>query len=393
MPDCFSLGVAAPGELAFFDLTPPPLRTGGAVLRTLYSGLSTGTELAYVKGTDPGFTSRRDSDLGVFVPGEGSRRYPVTTMGYMEVAQVVESRRADLPEGALVAAAYGHRSCHVVTESDFVVPVPPDVDPVLAVYLAQMGPICANGLLHAAAEFGGTSADTLGAGVRGRTVLVTGAGVVGLLTALFAVHHGAGDVAVADPDPRRLSAAAGLGVETVDERTVETWRWCKERWPHGPGDRGPDMVFQCRGRPAVLHEALRSLRPQGVVIDLAFYQAGAPELRLGEEFHHNGLAIRCAQIARVPRGLAGTWNRRRLADETAQLLAARGDAVRRHVVTDVVPVREAPAVVAELARRERSALQVVFAYDEPAPWPDGFAPGHSGTDAPPTGRWRPRGGL
>lgn len=47
------------------------------------------------------------------------------------------------------------------------------------------------------------------------------------------------------------------------------------------------MVFQCRGQPAALHLALRVACPQATVIDLAFYQAGVAELRLGAEFHHN----------------------------------------------------------------------------------------------------------
>ena len=190
--------------------------------------------------------------------------------------------------------------------------------------------------------------------------------MVGLLTALFALHHGAREVAVADPDTTRLAVAAALGVEVVDTGTTPAWHWCKERWRHGAGDRGADLVFQCRGRAAVLHDALQCLRPQGTVIDLAFYQGGAPELRLGEEFHHNGLTIRCAQIARVPRGLAPTWNRRRLAEETAELLAASGDVVRKHLITDVIPIDQAPAFVAALAARERSALQAVFRYPNSA---------------------------
>ena len=364
MTDCFSLGVRAPGELELFDVEPPSLREGGIAVRTLFSGLSAGTELGYVKGTDPAFKARRDMELGVFVAGEPGRSFPIAAMGYMEVAEVTESRRADLTAGAVVAAAYGHRSCHVLGASDFVFPVGPDLNPVLAIYLAQMGPICANGLLHAAAEHGGDSVTSLGDGVRDRRVLVTGGGVVGLLTALFAVHNGAGEVALADPDEQRLRTAAALGLQTIDHAS-EPWRWCKERWVHGPGDRGADLVFQCRGRAAQLHEALRSLRPQGTVIDLAFYQGGAPELRLGEEFHHNGLTIRCAQIARVPRGLDRQWNRHRLAEETGRLLVAHADVLRRHLVTDVIPVAEAPAFVGALARRERAAGQVVFDFGSP----------------------------
>jgi len=65
MADAFSLGVRAQDELGFFDLELPPLGDGDVLVRTLYSGLSAGTELTYVKGTDPGFTSRRDPELGV----------------------------------------------------------------------------------------------------------------------------------------------------------------------------------------------------------------------------------------------------------------------------------------------------------------------------------------
>jgi threonine dehydrogenase-like Zn-dependent dehydrogenase len=129
---------------------------------------------------------------------------------------------------------------------------------------------------------------------------------------------------------------------------------------HGARDRGADLVFQCRGRSEVLHEALRALRPQGVVIDLAFYTEGACDLRLGEEFHHNGLTVRCAQISRVPRGLSGSWDRDRLAAETAELLLAEAPAVRAHLVTDLVPVEQAPEVILQLVRRERQALQIVL---------------------------------
>ncbi len=363
MTTCRSLGVRGPEQPALFDLEVPPLEEGGVAVRTRFSGLSAGTELTYVRGTDPGFTSRRDPELGVFVPGEPSRRFPVVAMGYMEVGEVAESRRPDLPEGTLVAGTWGHRSQWTLGPDAVAVPVPADVDPLLGVYLAQMGPICVNGLLHAAAEHRGTAVERLGDGVRDRHVVVTGAGVVGLLTALLAVEHGAREVLVADPDPDRLAAAAALGLDVVDARSTALWEECKRRWVHGRADRGADLVLQCRGRSEVLSEALRSLRPQGVVIDLAFYTGGAPELRLGEEFHHNGLTVRCAQIARVPRGLAPAWDRARLAHETGRLLAARGDDVRRCLVTHVVPLEEGPDVVLRLSRRELAARQVVFTFD------------------------------
>src|SRR3954467_2738314 len=87
----------------------------------------------------------------------------------------------------------------------------------LGIYVAQMGPICANGLLHAAADLVGTDVRDLGDGVRGRSLVVMGAGVVGLLTALFCRTCGAAEVVVADPSPFRRSKAEAMGFATLDE--------------------------------------------------------------------------------------------------------------------------------------------------------------------------------
>ena len=133
----------------------------------------------------------------------------------------------------------------------------------------------------------------------------------------------------------------------------------KTQW-HSGADRGADVVFQTRAHAGSLHTALRALRPQGTVIDLAFYQGGAEALRLGEEFHHNGLAIKCAQINRVPRGLSHQWDRRRLALETVSLLQTVGGAVKREMITHIVPFNDAPAFLVELVETRPEFLQIVF---------------------------------
>jgi len=356
----WTLGVERPGRLAYFPRERTLADEGGFVVETVYTGLSAGTELSYVKGTHPGLSRGWDAERAVF-DGDGTGPgFPVRRMGYMEVGRVTETRSPSVPVGALLAMRYGHADGHTATADEFAVPLPRALDPVLGVFVAHMGPICANGVLHAAAEEQRVPDPDLGDGVRDRNVLVVGAGVVGLLTGLFARHHGAAEVAVADSTPERRAAAARLGLTPVDGTACEPWRWAKDRWVHGPGDCGADVVFQCRGRGEALAGGLRSLRPQRTVIDLAFYQGGAEQVRLGEEFHHNGLGIRCAQIGRVPRGTAGAWDRRRLAEATIDLLCAHAQEVRTALVTDLVPIGEAADLVADLAARRRHALQVVF---------------------------------
>ena len=358
-----TIGIAAPGVAELFSYEEEPPVDGQFRVDTLFTGLSAGTELTFLKGTNPYLHSSWDADRGVFLPGVPSRTLPIPSLGYMEAARVVESRTDRVAEGDVVALTYGHRTGHVLDDTALHVVLPDALDPLLGVYVAQMGPICANGVLHAAADAVGPRPDLqLGDGVRDRRVLVTGGGVVGLLTGLFARAAGAAEVALADPDPQRLAAAERLGlVPVVDDAPDAVWRWCAERWRSGPQDVGADVVFQCRGQASVLAAALQAVRPQGTVIDLAFYQGGAPELRLGEEFHHKGVAIRCAQIGRVPRGLSGSWDRARLSAVTLDLLAEHGDAVREHVVTDVVPFEDGPAAMVELAERRRSTIQTVFA--------------------------------
>ena len=355
------LGVDSPGQLYFWSYPEESLGDGQFRVETLYSGLSAGTELTFFKGTNPYLQARWDEDYGVFVPGQPSQCFPVRFLGYMEVGRVTESRTPAVVAGEMLAMRYGHKTGHTADPCrEFYEVLPPDLDPLLGIYVAQMGPICANGLLHAAADRAGPNVRGLGDGVRDRRVLVTGGGVVGLLIGLFARHHGAASVVVADETPARLTAARGLGLDAIDESRVEVWRYCKERWVYGPGDRGADLVFQCRAQAASLRIALRSLRPQGTVIDLAFYQGGAEQVRLGEEFHHNGLRICCAQIGRVPRELGEGWDHARLARETVELLQAHGRAIRTHLITDIVPFADAPTVVAALGARQRHAIQVVF---------------------------------
>jgi threonine dehydrogenase-like Zn-dependent dehydrogenase len=360
-----SMVVEGPGRVVVRDEPSAPVPAGRFRVTTVFSGVSAGTELSYVKGTNPFLSERWDPDLGLFVPGEPNAGYPVTRLGYMEVGTVAESRTPVVPVGRTVAMTYGHRTGYTGDPiSDRVIPLPEDLHPLLGIYVAHMGPICANGLLHAAAELYGPDVRSLGDGVRGRRVVVVGAGVVGLLTALLARRHDAASVVVLDPTPGRRAVAGALGLESIDpEEPNDPAASLKARWRHAPGDRGADVVFQCRGQPAALHLALRVARPQAAVIDLAFYQGGAAELRLGAEFHHNGLTVRCAQIGRVPRGLAHSWDRERLSAEMIGLLRADGTAIREHLITAVVPFADAPELFADLAAGRRHELQAVLAFD------------------------------
>ncbi len=358
-----SLGVEAPGQPYFLEYEEGPPADGQVRLDTLYTGLSAGTELTFLKNTNPYFRSRFDGERGVFVENEPDLHYPVPFLGYMEVARVSESRADGFAHGDVVATTYAHKSGHTANPfHDLLVPLPAEIDPLLGVFVAQMGPIAANGILHADAEFFGAQVPFLGAGVKDRPVVVSGAGTVGLMTALFARSVGASEIVITDPSAFRRGKAEAMGLAAMTED--QAWQHAKARWHVGGIGRGADLVFQTRAHPESLHMALKALRPQGTVIDLAFYQGGSDALRLGEEFHHNGLNIRCAQINRVPSGLAHMWSRRRLALATVGLLQVFGDTIREHMITHVLPIEDAPAFLIDLIGNRPEFLQVVFKVGE-----------------------------
>jgi len=353
------LGFEAPGRPYIWSYLEEPLAEDWFQVETTYSGFSAGTELTFLKGTNPMLHAAWDGRLGTFDQAAEGVGYPVPFVGYMEVGVVAESRTEAVETGSTVAMTYGHKTGHAAPAAEEFTVLDDALDPLLGIYVAQMGPICANALLHAAAESNGNAETSLAGGVEGRRVLVTGAGVVGLLTGLWAKRLGAEAVAVADATPARLAVAEALGLLPLDDAAGNAWLTLKETWQDGD-EPGADIAFQCRGQAAALGSALRSLRPQGTVIDLAFYQGGAEGLRLGEEFHHNGLSIRCAQISRVPRGFESLWDRRRLAAETMDFLLSDGDLLRKHLITDVVPLDDAPEFVRDLGERRRHTIQAVF---------------------------------
>ena len=352
-----SLGVEGPHRAGFFDYEEGPAQSGEVRIDTCFTGLSAGTELTFLKNTNPYLFSSWDAAAGVFRDGEPSVRYPVPFMGYMEMGRVIDSQSPDFQNGDLVAGTWGHKSGHTANPSkDLLVALPPGLDPLLGVFVAQMGPIAANAILYADALMHGRTPVDFGAGVKGKRVLVWGGGTVGLFTALFARAAGAAEVVVAEPSAFRRHIATKLGVQAELEDAA--WQLAKT-WGTGT-DRGADLVFQTRAHSGSLHLALRALRPQGTVIDLAFYQGGLSDTRLGEEFHHNGLGLIAAQIGRVPSGLSDAWTRRRLSEQTLSLLATDGPAVRAHMITHVVPFDEAPGFLNHLVADRPEFLQIVF---------------------------------
>ncbi len=335
----------APGVVSVAEEPDTPLGATGVRLRTLYSGISAGTELTLYRGTNPTVTKTWEPDRRLFVPGRPTVEYP-TVVGYEEVGEIVEVGTAvtSVRPGQRVWGIWGHRSTSVVEETYAAARIlPPDADPLLGIF-SHIGSVALNAVLDADIHVG-------------ETVAVFGLGVPGQMVAQLARRNGARVIAV-DAMPHRLDLARSLGAEvTLDARSGQIAEQVRDL----TAGRGADVVLEVSGNHQALHEAVRTVAPNSRVVVAGFYQGGAAALNLGEEFHLNRVQLVCSQISGPAPSLSHRWDRARLATTIIDLAVAE-QVLLRPLVSHVLPVPEAPAAYELLATQPEQTLQVVLEF-------------------------------
>ncbi|MGW0477935.1 zinc-dependent alcohol dehydrogenase [Nonomuraea sp. NPDC003214] len=314
-------------------------------VRTMYSGVSAGTELTAYRGTNPYLNHKWDTEQRLFLDGQ-THAYPLTGWGYQEVGEVVEAAPdvADPPVGSLVWGIWGHRAEAVLPAHKLVGHVmPPGAAPLSGVF-ARVGAIALNAVHAADIHFGDQ-------------VAIFGQGVIGLLATRLAVLSGARVVA-ADAIPARLELARRYGAaETVDVQAGSVAELIRKRI------EGADTAIELSGSHHGLHEAIRTVRKGGRVVAAGFYQGDGIGLRLGEEFHHNQVQLVSSQIGGVASWLAHRWDVERL-QRTFMETVHRGDVEVDDLISHVVPVDDAADAFDLIDKHQSEVLQLVFAFEE-----------------------------
>jgi threonine dehydrogenase-like Zn-dependent dehydrogenase len=304
------------GRAEFLAEERPRIGPDTMLLRTLYSGLSNGTERNKMLG-------------GNYHKGT----YP-DRIGYQHVSEVVEcGERITLfrPGDIVFTATFpGHVPFHLARESDLIVPIPEGFDRVAA---CMMG--VASVSMHDARLAQVSVADR---------VLVTGAGLIGLF-AVQASHLLGADVTVMDRHEDRLRLAAELGAARVVDNTNDRgWLLLKDNAPFdvclecAGGDFIDRIVGAGRDRPGILARPSRMVFVAGrdkVTIDFN----AAFRCRLSTYFTGHFLQGDLEQVLRLARS-----RRLKLAE----------------VVRDVVPIRDALAVYDRLRDEKSRLLGTVF---------------------------------
>jgi len=104
----------------------------------------------------------------------------------------------------------------------------------------------------------------------GSRVLVTGAGPVGVMAALAARAHGAGQITVSDVNSERLAFAEELGFATVDPRVTSL-----------SDSIMADVLIECSGAASAIDAGIRSVAPAGTVVLVGMSPSTMVELPVG----------------------------------------------------------------------------------------------------------------
>ena len=252
-------------------------------MRTLYSGISRGTESLVFRGRVP--PSEFERMRAPFQDGAfpGPVKY-----GYANVGQVEEGP-ADL-KGRLVFTLYPHQT-HFIVPSTAVHLLPVGTPPGRAVLAANLE-TAINGVWDARP-------------LVGDRISVVGAGAVGCMTAWLLSRIPGCEVELVDQNPARAGTARALGVHfALPERAT--------------GEA--DVVIHASGAPAGLALALQVAAFEATVVELSWYGDQDVPLGLGQAFHARRLTITSSQVGSVAATQRARWDTRRRMQLSLRLL-------------------------------------------------------------------------
>ena len=323
-----------PGRAEIRPAGVRPCGDSDLAVRSLFSGVSHGTEMLVYRGQVP--ASHPLEPEGV----EGSYSFPVK-YGYANVGRVVEAGSAtDFRTGDLVFVRWPHQELYT-TEAKLAFRLPAYADPAIGVFFALLD-VAVNALLDVPVRFG-------------EVVVVFGQGVVGMFIGQLA-RRTAGTLIVVDPHSLRRELALEFGADIAV--APEKAKHAIMEASHG---RGADIAFEASGAPEALQACIDTTALEGTIAVPAWYGTKLLNLSLGPQFHLGRQRIVSTQVGAIGSGLQPRWTLGRRMTTVGELLPTLNPG---SMITDSVPFDEAPAAYRLIDEHPEQVLSMVFAYQD-----------------------------
>ncbi len=368
------------GELAVIDAPPPTCGPGGVLVRSLYSLISTGTEMMKVGESKMSLVgmARARPDQVKKVLETVQQQGPLTAynkamhrldsyspLGYSLAGVVLEvgSGAEEFSVGQLVACAGNEHALHAEVNwvpTNLCVAVPDGVSPQLAAF-ATVGSIALQGVRQASAQIGDTAC-------------VIGLGLVGQLVVQLLVASGVRVVGL-DPDEDRCRLAEKAGGLLCAAPTDEGVAAVERALARASGGLGADRIFLVSGgssnQPVEL--AARLARDRATVVDIGKCKLDLPwndyyEKELDLRFSRSygpGRYDRSYEVDGIdyPAGYVRWTERRNLHCFVSALATKEVDP--QPLIAGIYRLVDAPNVYEQLSDGSLQGVGFLFEYDAP----------------------------
>ena len=317
-----ALWYVAPGKAELRAATIGDRKPDEVLVRSLYSGLSRGTERLIFEGRVPESEWAR-----MKAPAqEGEFPFPVK-YGYSTVGEV-EDGPAGL-KGKKVFALYPHQE-RFILPADKVFVLPDNVPAKRAVLAANM-----ETALNILWDGNAQPADK---------IAIVGGGIVGALVAALASRLPGAEVTLVDIDPAREKTAKAVGAGFALP---------------GQAPEDVDLVIHTTASAEGLTLALKLAGVEATIVEASWFGAGMVNVPLGDTFHSRRLRLVSSQVGNICASRAKRWDMRRRLEAAIRLLADdRLDAL----VGEEVPFAELPQQLSRLLSRAAPGLGALVRY-------------------------------
>ena len=312
---------------------------GEALVKTLVSAISSGTEMLLYRGQMPGEMPVDESIAAL----NGTFQYP-TKYGYAAVGRVEEvgAGEAGVGPGDLVFSFRPHESSFISPVSELI-KAPDGISAEDAAFLPTME-TAVNLVMDGQPSIG-------------EQVAVFGQGVVGLLVTALLSEMPLASLVTIDQHERRRRESLAFGATaslTPDDLGL------MQALQGSRGYRGADLSFELSGNPAALDQAIKTAGYNGRIVVGSWYGTKESRLDLGGRFHRDRIRLISSQVSTIAPEWSGRWSKARRFDLAWSMIKKLRPS---RLVSHTFHLNDAGAAYELLDRDPANALQVLFTYD------------------------------